>query len=227
LPAEDAETFHKVTAQLLYLAKRTRPDILFAVSFLVTRVKEPTQGDYAKLMRVLKYLHGTRDLDLQLSADKHINISAYIDASYAIHSDFKSHSGIYVSMGRGPIYCNSSKQRINSKSSTEAEMIAVSDGLNHVLWLRNFLIAQGYKLNESNIVQNNQSAILLFKTGKSQSSTRTRHIAIRFYFVKDRVDKGEIRVEYLSLENMVADIYTKPLQGKKFLELRGVLLRLS
>ena len=66
LPKEDAETFHKVTAQLLYLAKRTRPDILFAVSFLVTRVKEPTQGDYAKLMRVLKYLHGTRDLDLLL-----------------------------------------------------------------------------------------------------------------------------------------------------------------
>ena len=71
-------------------------------------MKEPTQEDYAKLMRVLEYLHGTRDLD------KHINISAYIDASYAIHSDFKSHSGIYVSMGRGPIYCNSSKQRINS-----------------------------------------------------------------------------------------------------------------
>ena len=90
-----------------------------------------------------------------------------------------------------------------------------------------FSNSPGYKLNESNIFQNNQSAILLFKTGKSQSSTRTRHIAIRFYFVKDRVDKGEIRVEYLSLENMVADIYTKPLQGKKFLELRGVLLRLS
>ena len=106
-------------------------------------------------------------------------------------------------------------------------MIAVSDGLNHVLWLRNFLIAQGYKLNESNIFQDNQSAISLFKTGKSQSSTRTRHIAIRFYFVKDRVDKGEIRVEYLSSENMVADIFTKPLQGKKFHELRGVLLGLS
>ena len=106
-------------------------------------------------------------------------------------------------------------------------MIAVSDGLNHVLWLRNFLIAQGYKLNESNILQDNQSAISLFKTDKSQSSTRTRHIAIRFYFVKDRVDKGEIRAEYLSSKNMVAAIFTKHLQGKKFQELRGVLLGLS
>jgi len=94
-------------------------------------------------------------------------------------------------------------------------MMAVSDGLYHVLWLRNLLIAQGYKLDESNTFQDNQTAILLLKTGNSQSSTRTRHMAMRFYIVNDRADKGEIKVEYLlSTENMVEDIFAKPLQGK-------------
>ena len=73
----------------------------------------------------------------------------------------------------------------------------------------------GYKLDESNTFQDNQTAILLLKTGNSQSSTRTRHMAMRFYIVNDRADKGEIKVEYLlSTENMVEDIFAKPLQGK-------------
>ena len=74
-------------------------------------------------------------------------------------------------------------------------MIAVSDGLNHVLWLRNLLQAQ-----------DNMSAISFFKTGKSQSSTRTRHVVIRFYFVEDRKEAKEIVVEYVVTANMIADI---------------------
>jgi len=220
LDSDNKEYFHSTVAQLLYLAKRVRPDLLFSVSYLTTRVQKPTVRDLEKLNRVLKYLNGTRDLALYLSGSNVLNISAYIDASYATHSDYKSHSGVCISLGRGPIYCSSSKQKLNSKSSTEAEMIAVSDGLNHVLWLRNLLENQGYSLPPSVVFQDNMSAISLFKTGKSQSSTRTRHIAIRFYFVKDRIESKEIRVEYINTDNMIADILTKPLQGAKFKNLR-------
>ena len=103
-------------------------------------------------------------------------------------------------------------------------MIAVSDGLNHVIWLRNLLEAQGYALPPSTIFQDNMSAISLFRSGKSQSSTRTRHIAIRFYFVKDRIDAQEIAIEYIGTGDMIADILTKPLQGAKFKELRYKLM---
>ena len=147
-----------------------------------------------KLARVLRYLNRTKELTLQLRGTSALHISAYIDASYGTHGDFKSHSGIFISIGKGPIYCSSSKQKLNSKSSTEAEMIAVSDGLNHVLWLRNLLCEQGYVLPPATVFQDNMSAISLFKSGKSQSSIRTRHIGIRFFFVKDRMESKEIRV---------------------------------
>ena len=217
---EDKEYFHSTVAQLLYLAKRVRPDILLAVSYLTTRVQKPTVRDMEKLNRVLKYLNGTKELVLYLSGNNILNITAYIDASYGTHNDYKSHTGIFISIGRGPIYCSSSKQKLNSKSSTEAEMIAVSDGLNHVIWLRNLLEAQGYTLPPSIIFQDNMSAISLLKTGKSQSSTRTRHIAIRFFFIKDRIESREISVQYINTDHMIADILTKPLQGTKYKQLR-------
>ena len=224
LRKEDREYFHTTVAQLLYLAKRIRPDILLSVSYLTTRVREPSEKNLEKLNRVLKYINGTKELSLYISANNVLNISAYIDASYGTHNDYKSHSGVLIRVGRGPIYCSSSKQKLNSKSSTESEMIAVSDGLNHVLWLRNLLQAQGYNLPPSTIFQDNMSAISLFKTGKCQSSTRTRHIAIRFYFVKDRIEAKEIVIEYVGTANMIADILTKPLQGAKFRELRYQLM---
>ena len=224
LSTGDKEFFHSVVASLLYLSKRVRPDLLLAISFLTTRVQNPTQQDLCKLMRVLKYLNATKDLVLHLRGDDFLCICAYIDASFAVHDDYKSHSGVFVSIGMGPIFVKSSKQRLNSKSSTEAEMIAVSDGLNHVLWIRNYLCDQGYKLPAAKIFQDNMSAIALFKTGKSASSMRTRHIAIRFYFVKDRMDSGEVEVTFKGTDDMIADILTKPLQGTKFKELRDRLM---
>jgi len=113
-----------------------RPDLLLAISFLTTRVQNSTQQDLCKLMRVLKYLNATKDLVLHLRGDDFLCSCAYIDASFAVHDDYKSHSGVFVSIRMGPIFVKSSKQRLNSNSSTEAEMIAVSDGLNHVLWIR-------------------------------------------------------------------------------------------
>jgi len=221
---EDREYFHSIVAMLLYLAKRVRPDLLLAVSFLSTRVKNPTVQDMNKLVRALKYLNGTKLLGLSLKGEDVVSVCAYMDASYGVHDDFKSHSGVFVSLGVGPIFTKSSKQKLNSKSSTEAEMIAVSDGLNHVLWLRNFLEDQGYRLPPARIFQDNMSAIRLFQTGKCSSSTRTRHIAIRFYFVKDRIDSGEVAVSFIGTSDMIADMLTKPLQGAKFRELRGRLM---
>ena len=224
LDRSQKEYFHSIVAKLLYLSKRVRPDILLSICFLATRVQEPTEQDMNKLNRLMMYLNGTKELGLKISADNIINISAYIDASYGTHSDYKSHSGCTISMGRGVIYAKSNEQKLNSKSSTEAEMIAVSDNLNHILWLRNFLESQGYKLPPCKVFQDNMSAISLFKTGKSSSNLRTRHIAIRFYFAKDRMDNKEITIEFMNTHGMIADILTKPMQGAKFLNLRKQLM---
>ena len=113
--------------------------------------------------------------------------------------------------------CTSKKQKLNTKSSTKAELVAVDDMMSQIIWTRNFLIEQGFELNGNVVYQDNQSAILLKKNGTASSSKQTRHINIRFFFVKDRVQSGELSIEYCPTDEMVADFFTKPLQGEKFL----------
>jgi hypothetical protein len=127
LSQQQCDDFHSQVARLLYLAKRTRPDILLAVSFLTTRVQEPTAEDFNKLSRVLKYINGTRNLSLKLKCDPSKSIEAHIDAAYGVHADFKSHTGMTISLGYGVIDARSTKQKINTKSSTESELVALSD----------------------------------------------------------------------------------------------------
>jgi hypothetical protein len=224
LTGGQAELFHSIVAKLLYIAKRARPDILTCVCFLATRVRESNVDDWKKLKRVLTYLSGTRELGLRLSAGDMTLVEAYADASYAVHSDTKSHSGTVITFGEGAIYTKSTKQKIVTKSSTEAELVGLSDSLAQVLWTRYFLQSQGYDVGAVKVYQDNKSAILLAENGKMSSGQRTRHINIRYFFVKDRIDSGEIRVEHMPTEDMLADFFTKPLQGALFIKMRDAIM---
>jgi len=223
LSTEKQQIFHTCTAKALYLAKRARPDALLACAFLSTRVGKATEEDWEKLSRLLRYLKGTIKLGLRLQVDTTIGILSYIDASYATHEDYKSHTGIVVSLGAGAIFAKSSKQRLNTKSSTEAELVGVSDGMGHVVWIRNFMIEQGYNVEEATIFQDNTSTLHLIDSGNI-GSDRTRHISIRYYFVTDRVGTKEVKFSYLKSEDMVADLLTKPLQGRQFRKLRRLMM---
>jgi hypothetical protein len=177
------------------MGKRTRPVILLPISFLSTRVQTPDEDDWSKLLRVLKYLNGTSHLGIALQCDQQIKIKSFIDASYGIHGDFKSHSGMVITLGKGPIDVASTKQKINTKSSSEAELIALSDKASQVIWHREFLIAQGYPPSPATIYQDNTSTIPLATKG-SASSDRTRHVSIRYFWTKDKVQNGEIEIIY-------------------------------
>ena len=219
----EREKFHSMVQRLLYIAKRARPDILTAVSFLTTRVSCPTQEDNNKLMRVLRYLNGTKDLALHLSGSDGMVISAFIDSSFAVHLDGKGHSGSVITVGRGAVHCRSRKQKLVAKSSTEAELVGLAEELSQVIWTRNFLEAQGYKMGAAQVFQDNRSTIMLAEKGRSTSG-RTRHVSIRYFFVKDRIESEEIKLGYLGTESMVADFFTKPLQGAQFQKLRDAVL---
>jgi len=220
------EFYHTFTAKLLYLAKRVRPDILTAVSFLCKRVQEPTVEDMKKFTKVIKYIRHTRDLGIVLEADKMLAVLAYVDSSYGVHNDLRSHTGVVIGLGNGPVYAKSSTQKINTKSSTESELVGLSDSTNQVIWCRNFILDQGYSVDAAKVYQDNQSTIAMVKNGKS-TSDKTKHIAVRFYFVADRVKSGEINIEYMNTGDMIADILTKPLQGGIFRRLRKMLLNWS
>ena len=141
------------------------------------------------------------------------------DASFAVHPDFKSHTGGTLTLGKGCILSSSKKQKLNTRSSTEAELVAVDDGMSLMLWCKLFLEAQGLKVEDNILYQANRSAMLLEKNGKASSSKRTRHLNIRCFFVKDQVSKGNLRVEHCPTDQLIADYFTKPLTGAKFWQL--------
>jgi len=99
--------FHHITAKLLFLCKRARPDVQAATAFLCTRVKAPDVDDYKKLGRVMRYLRATRDMVLTIKCDNVSIIKWWVDASFAVHPDMKSHTGTVMTLGRGAMYSTS------------------------------------------------------------------------------------------------------------------------
>jgi hypothetical protein len=104
LSSELSEAFASRVAKVLYLAKRVRSDILITVNFLTTRVREPTVQDWGKLVRLLQYINATSNMGMVLEATKSLQLLAYIDASFAVHHDYKSHTGVILSLGAGPVF---------------------------------------------------------------------------------------------------------------------------
>ena len=135
----ERKAFHTTVAKLLYLGKRIRPDILLAVSFLCTRVTKATDRDLMKLKRLVNYVACTQDMTLTLKVEYPLRLFCFVDASYGEHVDAKSHTGAVVTMGAGVFYAKSSKQKIVTKSSTEAELVAITDSLGDLLFIRNLL----------------------------------------------------------------------------------------
>jgi hypothetical protein len=215
-----AEEFHTFVVKGLFACKRARPDIHPAIAFLTTRVRNPNQDDWRKLIKLLKYINGTRNDVLTLSADNLNVVKWYVDASFAVHPDMKSHTGGVMTYGEGAIQTISRKQKLNTRSSTEAELVGADDAMTMILWTKLFLEAQGYNVGENILYQDNKSAILLETNGKKSSSKRTRALNIRYFFIADQVEKGNLKIKYCPTDQMLGDYMTKPLQGKKFTEFR-------
>ena len=124
-----------------YVVKRIKPECLTVTSFLMTRVHYSTEQDWTKLQRLLNYLSGTQDIPLILEMDDGpIEIVANIDSSHASHGDYRGHTGIYITLGKGAIQAISTKQPINTKSSAESELVAASDGATPAINVLNIIM---------------------------------------------------------------------------------------
>ena len=172
----------------------------------------------------MKYLNGTQEKVLTLKIDSINIIKWYVDASFAVHDDFKSHTGAIMSMGKGALQSISRKQKLNTRSSTEAELVGVDDISIMILWTRLFLEHQGYDIEKNIIYQDNKSSILLETNGRKSAGKWSRALNIRYFFISDQVEKGNVIVDYCPTEQMVGDMLTKPLQGNKFLQFRNIIL---
>jgi hypothetical protein len=155
-------------------------------------------------------------MPLNLTIDNLQSTKWLVDSSHGVHEDGKGQTGAGMILGRGAIISFSRKQKSNTRSSTESELVGVDDTMPSILWSLYFLQEQGYGTTHATVYQDNKSAILLETNGKFSSSKRTKHIKMKFFFVKDKVDDGEIKIEHLPYEKMWIDMLTKPSQGIRF-----------
>ena len=238
LSQEKKELFHTFVAKVLFVSKRSRADINPAIAYLTTRVRDPTEEDWKKLVKMLGFLKRTQDDIPHLKADSLNIIKWSLDASFAVHPDMRSHTGAIMSLGSGAIQSISTKQKINTRSSTEAELVSFDDIINKVMWTKLFMEAQGYYIERNMVYRDNQSAMKLelngkassskrtrhFNIGKASSSKRTRHFNIKYFYVTNLIKRGDIQTQFCSTEDMTADYNTKPLLGEKFHRFRSEIM---
>ena len=165
LDKKSKKHFHTFVAKALFACKRGRPDLQLAVAVLALRVQAPTTDDWKKLLRMMKFVNGTIDDCLILSADDLSVVKWYVDASFGVHPDFRSHTGAVMTMGKGAILSGSNKQRLNTRSSCEAELVGVDDYATKILWTKLFMEEQGYEIRRNILYQDNKSTILLLENG--------------------------------------------------------------
>jgi hypothetical protein len=125
--SEKIVQFHNLVAKTLYATKRARPDTCTAIAFLTTRVRAPDNNDWKKLIHLMRYIRGTRTLPLIVSANGSGILKWWVDASFAVHPNLRGHSGGGLSMGRGFPIVASTKQKLNTRSSTESEIVGADD----------------------------------------------------------------------------------------------------
>jgi hypothetical protein len=194
-------------AQLLFTCPSARKDIQPTVAFRTTRVRSPDEDDWNKLKRVLRYIRCTIHLPLILRADSLTIVKWWVDASFATHGDCRGHTGETMSMGRGSMSSMSKNQKINTRSSTEAELIGADNAMPQIIWTKYFIEAQGQGISDNILYQDNLSTMLLEKNGKQSSSKRTT----RYFFIKDGVDSGD-----LTIKHCLGTILRSPCKGHCF-----------
>ena len=173
------------------------------------------------------FLNTTKKDVLTLRSNKSHKVEFYVDAAYAVHPDMKSQTGIVMTMGKGALLSACIRQRMNSRSSTEAECIGVDDAISLIIWSLRFLKAQGYKVKEYVVYQVNESAIKLQCNGRWSAGKRSRHLDIKIFYIKDQIDQGLLDVKYCPTDQMMADYMTKSLQGSKFGKQRRFIMNLK
>jgi hypothetical protein len=205
---------------------RTRPDIELAISILTTKSRSPTKGDNKRLNRVLTYLRGTRELGMNIRSAADIKMYAYIDAAYAVHPKMESHTGSIITIGRFGVSLQykSLKQKLVTTSSTEAELVAIYEVLDFVLWMRKVLEFLGYPQETTTIFQDNTSTITMAHMGRGSSGSHTRHIDVKYFWIKQFIEDKTFVIEHLFTDNMLADFFASPRQGQTFRKFRDIIM---
>jgi hypothetical protein len=218
----DPTPYRSLVGALQY-ATFTRPDITFAVNRVCQFMHNPSSAHFVAAKRILRYLKGSLDKGVLFQPGP-LTLTAFTDADWAGDPvDRRSTSGITVFLGNNPITWLSKKQHTVSRSSTEAEYRSLATGAAELAWLRQVICDLGLYLASAPIMWcDNTSALALASNPVFHG--RTKHIEVDYHFVRERVVRGDICLQFISTDDQVADIFTKALPTPRFHRLCSKLL---
>lgn len=218
----DQQQYQSAVGSLLYLAMATRPDITFAVSKVAKFCTMPTKQHWTAVKRILRYLRSTADYGLVFTPHSSGDCVGYSDADWGGDlDDRKSTSGYLFQIGGGAVSWRSKKQTCVALSTAEAEYVALASAAQEAMWMRQLTALLGDRPQEAvTVFEDNQSAICMTKN--PQFHGRSKHISIKYHFIRDQVDKGSVKLQYCPTEDMVADMLTKGLPKEQFAKLRSM-----
>jgi hypothetical protein len=166
----------------------------------------------------MEYLRGDRDRPLILGADNQGILMCYVDTSFAVHTIMCGHKGGGLTIGRGSLFSISvfTKQKLNTKSLTESELVGIDDLMPIILLTCYFLLSQGHGIIENLLLQYSKSSILFERNGNTSSGKCNRHINTCYFFITDQANMKELTIEWCPTKQMVDDFMTKTLKGSHF-----------
>ena len=218
LGAQGIKLYQSITGSLLYFAQCTRYDLCYAVNQLTRACNRPAEVHMTAAKHVLRYLRGTPDLPITYRKGQ-LRLVSYTDASFGANPDNrKSTTGYLFFLGGAPISFGSKTQSLTAQSTVESELQALSYGAREAVYLSNFLTELGLK-DSSQVPIRSDSTGALSVAGNSMFSARTKHIALRYFFVRELVKKNKITFHYTPTKQMLADIATKHLSKHTFRDL--------
>jgi hypothetical protein len=218
---DDPVEYQRLVGSLLWVAILTRPDIVFAVGWLGRYASAPTEGHMIAAKRVLRYLAGTRRYGIGYSAEG--DLWGSCDASFAEDTENRrSTTGYAFWLGGGPVVWRSSRQKIVTLSSTEAEYVGYCEAAKEAAWLRQLLEELGEAPKDRGLTVpvevDNQGALAI--AANKGLGHRTKHIDVRYHYVREQLQGGGLTLGYRPTEDLVADGLTKPLTGTQFMRFR-------
>ncbi|KAJ0493560.1 putative RNA-directed DNA polymerase [Helianthus annuus] len=233
LPLDDPSRYRQTVGALQY-ATISRPDIAFAVNRVCQFMHAPTENHWAAVKRILRYLKGTSHLGLWFRHDTGYQLQAFADSHWTHHLqafsdsdwagcpvDRRSARGFAIYLGSNLISWSARKQRTVSRSSTESEYKAIADTVAELVWLKSLLRELGLNSEAPTLWCDNLGTTYL--TANPVFHARTKHVEVDYHFVREQVTQGHLKVNFISTEDQIADIFTKPLASQKFEFLRSKL----
>ncbi|KAJ9541607.1 hypothetical protein OSB04_028113 [Centaurea solstitialis] len=209
----DQKTYRAIIGSLLYLTS-SRPDIVFSTGVCARFQCDPRDSHLSAVKRILRYLKGTPDFGLWYPKDSGFELIAYTDSDHAgCKLNRKSTSGACQFLGDKLVSWSSRKQTCVSLSTAEAEYVAAACCCSQVLWMKTQLADFGYTMHRIPIYCDSKSAIQI--TANPVQHSRTKHIDIRYHFIKDHVEKGNIELYFVESDYQLADLFTKPFDEKR------------